>query len=466
MTRRLSNRLTAQDGFGIIEVLVSAILVVMASTGVFLAFDAATNASGTNKSRSVAANVARGDQERLRSLSAEDLAALSPSRTEVVNGKTYTVASSTEWVADRTGTPTCSSADGRADYLKLRSSVTWPKMGGLKPVVMESLRAIPRGAFRPNQGSISVKVTDRNGVGVPGATVAISGPANYSGTTNALGCVLIDQVPVGSYTATMSKAGYVTDTTPNNPSVVESLSVAKEQTSTVTTTLDQAGTARVIFRTTTAVCTSSCTAANTTGDSFTIANAGLGSPTTRSFSLAPAVPAVATLFSGAGTAADTTGATRSLFPFSSAYTVWAGTCNEANPATYTQPQVQQIIAPGALTPATPTLPVYVRRPLMALRIERNNGTDNLAQSRVVIKPVVSGCTRTPAPVQNTATTLSRHLVNVALPYGDYSVCAMEGTGSGTSNRRRSITTVQNRVAGGTTTTIRLPTSASNGSCPN
>ena len=177
MILRLPPRLRedSQAGFGIIEVLVSAILVVMVATGVFAAFDTATRASGANKARSIASNVARGDQELLRGKTADELAVLAPTRTENVDGRTFTVASSTEWVADRTGTPSCTTADGRADYLKLRSSVTWGGIGSSPPVVMESLRAIPRGEFRPNQGTIAIKVVDRNGGGVSGVTVAITG---------------------------------------------------------------------------------------------------------------------------------------------------------------------------------------------------------------------------------------------------------------------------------------------------
>ena len=50
---------------------------------------------------------------------------------------------------------------------------------------------------------------DRNGVGVPGVAVSLPGARSYTDVTNAQGCVLWGYLPVGNYTSTSSKTGYV-----------------------------------------------------------------------------------------------------------------------------------------------------------------------------------------------------------------------------------------------------------------
>ena len=192
----------------------SALVVALAAVGTFAALDSATATSGRNKARSVAASLAQADQERLRALSPSALNSLAPTSNKTVDRRVFTIASSAEWIADRSGTPSCSSADGKTDYVKITSTVTWPGMGGIAPVEAHSLKAVPKGAFRPNQGSIAVQVFDRNGSGVAGVPVTITGPGSFSGTTNSLGCVIIDQAPVGTYTVAASKTGYVRDKLP------------------------------------------------------------------------------------------------------------------------------------------------------------------------------------------------------------------------------------------------------------
>ena len=457
-------RLAREDGFGIIEVLVSALVIALAAVGTFAALDSATATSGLNKARSVASSLAQADQERLRSMPPASIATLAPTTTKTVDSRVFTIASSAEWVADRSGTPSCSSADGKADYLKITSSVTWPGMGAIAPVEAESLRAVPKGAFRPNEGSIAVKVLDRNGTGVANIAVAITGPTNYSATTNALGCVIIDQVPIGTYTISINQSGYVEDKLPDLQAVTESTVVAKEQTSSTTLTYDRAGTASVQFRSTASV---GGAVNNTVGEAFTVGHSGLGFPIFRSFSL-PTLTAPA--------ASMSSGPPHTLFPFATAYGIWAGACPEANPVLWGAAGQTALVPPaGSIGP------VDVREPLLRLRVRRyttssqtSGSSSNVANgSRVVIKPVVAGCTRT------IILSTTSGIVSTPLPYGDYSICAQVGSSAGTTTAQRVTVIRRNGVAAGTNyltaysasaspptgAAVILPFTPVSGSCP-
>jgi len=179
MSRRDLSCLRDESGMGLIEVMVSAVLTVVIALAIFSSLDNASATSGLNRSRAIAAGLAQQDLERMRSLKVAQLSGLSATAPAVVDGVTYQVSSSSEWVSDASGAPAegCSAADGRADYLKITSSVTWPVMQGRNPVSVSSLVAPPNGSFGPTQGSLLVRINDRNGAGSPSLAVNVSGPS-------------------------------------------------------------------------------------------------------------------------------------------------------------------------------------------------------------------------------------------------------------------------------------------------
>ena len=197
-----------QSGFTLIEVMVSALLVVILSVGVLKALDAAEASSGGNKARGTAANLAQQDQERLRSFRAKELSNARETRTRTVAGVVYTIVSRSDWVSDASGSKSCNGASARADYMKINSTVTWPDMRGAKPVSTNSVVAAPSGSFG-DEGSLGVQVLNRSGVGQAAVTVIVTGPKNLSDTTDANGCVFFGYLPEGNYTVTFSKAGHV-----------------------------------------------------------------------------------------------------------------------------------------------------------------------------------------------------------------------------------------------------------------
>jgi Tfp pilus assembly protein PilV len=426
MIRAIPTRLADERGFGMIEVLVSALVVGLAVVGVFVALDAATATSGQNKARNVAANLAEADQERLRGMKVADLSNLRQTTPKTIDGGTYTVNSRTDWVNDKSGTQSCTSADSSLDYLKLTTTVTSPKLRGVKPVTTESIQAVPNGTF-PNQGSVVVQITNRSGTGVSGLSVTLAGANTYSQTTNVNGCVIFAYVPVGTYTLSFGRTDWVEATYPNRQNVSDSVVVSSEQTSRKAYMYDTAGSISVVE-----------SAGNPiSGNQFTVFHTQLTPINSRVF---------------AGT---TTG--NVLFPFSSMYSVWAGACGSGNPTLYTGQTANPSVPPSQ--PLTPggSVTFSVRQP--ALKVTLTTSATLARNGTVVVKPTVAGCAAN--TVKTLATTSTRTgTVTFPVPYGPYTVCGQQ-----TDPTLRKIVSVTNDTWPEKAVTISLTSGTTSGACP-
>jgi Tfp pilus assembly protein PilV len=398
-------RLGAEEGFGIIEVVVSALVVVLISIAVFAAIDAAGHTADSNKSRSAGSALAQADQERMRSMTVSDLIANpDTTRNDTVDGESYTVRAQASYVIDPAdaGVTDCTSSERSPRYFKLTSTVSWPEMRGTSPVQEDSLRAIPNGSVE-GLGSLAVGIQDRNGAGVPNVSVSLSGPQSATGTTNANGCVIFGYVKSGTYTLSFSKAGYVEAAYPNRSDITDSVVVAEDSLATKSYQYDQAGEARVAYVTSAFNRTSPTT--STMGDGFTVANAGMGSVSTKPFT---------------HSLASTANSGTIFFPFTSAYGIWAGKCDENQPPSSFAQTVT--IPPGGSSTR-----VNLREPRLRVQAQISQGVP-LTTGKVVFYPQTPGC----AP--NTVATQVGASSNyeAPLPYGPYTACIQNRTSNPTA----------------------------------
>jgi hypothetical protein len=272
------------------------------------------------------------------------------------------------------------------NYLAISSTVTWPQMT-VPPVTVESVIAPPVGSFSSDQGSIAVQVRDRNGAGVPGVSVSLSGARSYTDVTNAQGCVLWGYLPVGNYDVAVAKTGYVDPEgvlQPRKPT-----SVVGAATNTLAFDYDLGGRIQADYRTWdgTAVVPAN-------GTEFTAAS---------SYLIVPLAPF--------GDGAPHASFTSSLvFPFTSPYGVYAGNCAGADPLANGQRAQLAQVNPGA------TAVVAVREPSINLRVV--NGASPVAAAAVKLAGTGSGCGALPAR----ATAANGYLLDPAYPYGTYSAC--------------------------------------------
>jgi Tfp pilus assembly protein PilV len=434
-----------------IEVLVGAVLLAIATFAIFSGLDGAQATGQMNKQRSVSSTLAQQDIERLRAFPITALSNYHQIRTVDVAGVLYTVTSRSEWVRDSSGVVSCTNDAAQPQYMKLSSTVHSPASVS-RPVKEVSLLTPAPGAFSGTSGTVAVKVTDRTGAAHVGVTVQLSGPGSYSDTTNEFGCAIFGMVPSGNYDVNVP--GYVG--WGGEGFADGQLAVVAAKTSLKQMEVEQPASLTANLKVPPGVPADWTTAA--LSNSITVANAKLPG----GFKEFPAASAVSAI--------DATG----LFPFLDGYGVYAGTCRANNPAfwqsTYFQPG-----GPGhaALNPADFRKPVDVHMGALRVILHTSAGA-SLSNAKVTVRLGDTGDTRTGCAANTLVFNIpsANDHVDFILPMGTYRICASGGT---TVRNRVTATTASGatpahpRMAPTTglyqTVTMTLPSSGSTGACP-
>jgi Tfp pilus assembly protein PilV len=435
----------SQRGGALVEIMMSALLVALAATAVFKGIDGATATSSQSKSRAVATTLAHEDQERMRSMDPRKLASYNPApATKTVNRVAYKVTSTADWVSDRGDSESCTRGDGRVTYVKISSKVEWPDMGGSKPVQASSIVAINNAYAK---GSLAVKIVDRTGAtGVQDVPVSVDPPVSLTKNTNENGCVVFDGLDAGQYFGQFSKVGYVDPAGNNLVRPTGGWNVTTGSTSISTYQYDRAGQMNFAF------------------DTKYLTNAAwnINSPPSNEVTvLHQNIP-------GSGmrelnVADDTSGVSfTGLFPFTTAYTAFAGDCATSAPA-WTTPN-NGIVPPGGT--ATPN-PVRLRMPALGVRVLRNGATPTSTLSGDIRITPASGCFPTRSLDLNgtlwsssnsyTLAPTSATARRFAFPPGDYNICVDDRAGTGSGANRRTVA-VSNNNENGQLVTIDIQTS--------
>jgi hypothetical protein len=257
----------------------------------------------------VAANLATQDLEQVRGFAADpikfttSIALGRTTSTQTVGRVTYTINQDAEWVGQRAATSDCDSAPGSAQLLRVTALVSWPAMGGTKPVQSTTTLAPPVGAYDPSTGSIAVKVFSASGAAQAGVPVTAVGSTSRTQNTTADGCAFFAYETPATYRVSLAKAGYVDDQEAGTPSQTASVTVGT--TTSMQFNYDVGATINVSGW-------SNPAPAAATGVPVSVANTGLQPYRSASF--------------GAGSTALSP-----LFPYPSGYVVFAGSCTDADP---------------------------------------------------------------------------------------------------------------------------------------
>lgn len=410
-----------ERGSFLVEVSVTAVIVVVVALGTFAAFDGASASSANVKSRGVGAGLAQQDQERLRAFNSTTLSNLRESRTQSVAGVPYTIASRADWVTDSTGSTSCgpAGANAQANYIAITSTVTWPNMNEVKPVVVKSLIAPPNGSFGANQGSLCVQVVC-NTTGVSGVSVSLAGPGTFGDVTDSTGSVFFGYIPTGNYTVTAQDTGL--DRAGNSPPSRQA-SVVGGTTSTITLDDCQPGALRVKFDTQRLGEAAPKASRNKFG--FSLGNSGLVAPSFRMFFNAANYSGLYGEQAPAPGPSDGTAtfAAPGLYPFSpEPYSAWAGNCFAERPDQISPggAVVQQLITSGVTAG-----PITLRQPAVNVVVQQPNGTISVG-ARVRATAKSPGCGGT---VDLGETNAAGQLDEPGLPYGIYDICADKNPGN-------------------------------------
>jgi prepilin-type N-terminal cleavage/methylation domain-containing protein len=330
---RVRARLASERGFTLIEVLVSALLVVLISAAVAEGLITSSDFTGYTRNHSQADVVAQQDQERMKAMSDEQLTALHQTRTVSLNNTQYTVASTATFL-DATGGSSCTSK-GTA-YFKLTSNVSWSGVvgGAGKSVTEESV------ITRSLAGTLVATVNDQTATPLSGVNIGATGQTtNYTAgaITDQNGCVAFAGLPSDSFTLTYTDLGFVDVnglSSPTQTQVVNQTSTAAANTE----VMGQAGTVAPTFQAE----NSSHTVIPANGYELSYYGSGNGNK----------MSAFKTVGSQTSYAASLSGT--SLFPFWSPsttynnnYQLWAGACEQEQALQPPTGSGAATVAPGA-----------------------------------------------------------------------------------------------------------------------
>ena len=223
-------RVRSDEGFLLVEVIISALLVALIVIGTLNGFDAASRTSVDERNHDEATVLANESQEALRSDPASTFDNpknnFEHSYTKTVNGTGFTVTQAASFLNAAGESTACSATNTNrqeTNSLKITSSVTWAALKftggkGTRPAVTESSTTTP-----PAGSTLEVDVGNypTPTAGVPGVTAVIkytpeSKPTStLEGTTEGPGCVVFASIPATSATVEVrEKSGFVTRAEP------------------------------------------------------------------------------------------------------------------------------------------------------------------------------------------------------------------------------------------------------------
>lgn len=410
----------------LIEVMISALLVALIVVATLTGFDVTNRATADERSHAQATVLAQQDEDRLRGLQVSQLSGISETREVIYNGTHYTIKSTAKFVSDASGTESCTAAAASADYIQTVSEVGWPALKS-RPKVVETGLIAPRLG-----GSLLVQVFDASGNGVPGMTVKATGPAPSigleTGTTNAKGCVVFGSVEPGEYKVTTLQTGYVEKNGNSEPpSSEQGATVINGSTTKKEFQFDKGGELTVSF----------AGGPPAEGDTWVAFNTGL--TTFRSF---PTVVEKEKYY-------PTVTSPKTLFPFSSPYVVYAGSCESDDPHAINNaikdPEVT--VPAGSLANATVTVP--------PIKIKVYSGKSKASQGKLIENAVArledTGC----KTIRESKTNVTGSLPHPGVPFGKYSLCITggalggnNGATKGLAKKRKYTTAVTNDTAAG------------------
>lgn len=448
--RTLRSRLAGagdEQGFLLIEVMVSALMVALIVVGTFNGFDAANQATADQRAHDQASLLAAESQEQLRSepASALDTLVSHPhTYTKTLNGTVFTIGQEAKTVAASGESTGCSvkeaAANTGANFL-VTSTVTWAALETDKATKFKRPGVKDSGIITPPTGSaIEVDVTNGSGTGIPGVTAKASfvpvesGTSNtVEGTTGAAGCVVLSGIQATEATVEIvEKSGFVTPSgalkVPNKV-----LSIAPNLTTHDEVEYAEAGriAAHYLYE-----------GKEVTGDTFVAANAGKmkvspeyeigggSTPLCEGAEEQYKFP-TGTFATVNQTAACTKYPKGDLFPFVTPWVVYAGDC-EANKSAEGE-------GTGAVTSGTTTavnVPVAYTEPHVWTGYAKGHEGEETAEALGNVKITNTGCSSAPLPnnswgfgyTHEQAKTLAKgRLEDPYQPFGSFTLCVASST---------------------------------------
>jgi type II secretory pathway pseudopilin PulG len=434
-------RTEAQEGFIIIEVLVSALILAIVAGAVLTLITASTRGAATQRDRAVAFDVAQADQARLRTLKVSEINGNETKTTSVKrNGTEYTVVSERVYVNNKAGAVSCAKGTETPDYVQLTSTVSSPTM--LHPVVLQSVVSPSTGSLDPNYGTLDFPVTNALGEPLAGVKVTVAGK---SGTTGTEGCTIFPSLAKATYSVLYEGPGLINEEGKNTWS--ENITVVPGEVKSPESPLrwDRPATLRPEF---VYVEPGTGTLRPAPVDSMYVVNATSGKP--------------ATVIGNPGVSPRSAiQVDEAVFPFKSPseYTVYAGSCTSNNPGTVGANKEGLY---SAVVPPASILTPQIHVPALELTVTTKSGSEGKTGTEETLSGVAVTltdlkCKSSGANVARKYTTnAGGHLsssktgpTEAGVPFGTYKVCALATVNGQTRRAEKSEVKVEDFTAGTT-----------------
>jgi type II secretory pathway pseudopilin PulG len=438
----------AEEGFILIEVLVSALILAIVAGAVLTLIAATTRSAASERNHSVAYDLAQQDQARMRTLRISTLNRYVHNGSVTVENTKYNVKSEGVFVNNRAGAVSCTAENDTADYVQLTSTVTGP--GIIEPITIRSVVSPSNGSGDPSNGTLSIQATNAANGPVQGVAVKINEGA-YQGSTDENGCANFAELPRASNYKVKLEGGTLINPKGESTTTVENVSIEAGQTFRLPTSFDRGGTVKPHFY-------------------YLQPGTGIEHPT------AP-VDTMEIFNSESGQPASTVGTfggTRSstltsplLYPFKSKFTVYPGACTSSSPDPEGKVPANDVGMAFVEIPPGGAVEPRIRVPALELTVTNSSGAVVTGAKVVVVdtkcKPGTTGGKRT--YYTNSGGHLAKEPkataeTEAALPYGTYSICASAKFGSEFQRAEQSELKVQNLTATGTVLSIKLAKASS------
>ena len=209
--RVLRRSLAPEAGDTLIEVLISALLVGLIVVATLTGFNETTKASQDERAHDQASVLAAQSQEQLRSdpASTLDVLAASPHEyTQTVGGTKYKITQAAQFINGSGSATGCNNSKNESEEsknLEISSSVTWKTLEAVKRKAVTQTSVITP----PDGSGLEVDVTNlgKPELGVAGVTVFAGGVETTTGTS---GCVIYAGIPATTTNVEAYKLGDVT----------------------------------------------------------------------------------------------------------------------------------------------------------------------------------------------------------------------------------------------------------------
>ncbi len=344
-----------QEGFALIEVLVSALILSIVAAGVMALLQATTRSAAAERRHSEAYAIAQEDQARLRSMRLSALNRLEQTRTVTLDKSQFTVKSQGVFVSNGSAQPSsCTSGETSADYVRITSTTSWP--GSTQPVVVQSIVSPSNGSLDPNHGTLLVTTKNAAAQPLSGIGLSGSGVGSFSGTTDSTGCANFADLPAGNYEVVPSASGLVDRH--GEAAAAQKTSVIAGGTNTLPIELDYGATLPVEFE-------------NRIGSSGSFEAAKVDSVLVFNTLMNPAKP-----YWTPTKARESKITATPIFPFTSPDSVYAGACEVNNPGS------GEGLGSVTLSPNTTAATLKLKVP--SLEVTVKNGSSVISGAKIAI----------------------------------------------------------------------------------